>query len=403
MGFSKLLGDIAKGTVNNLLGGSPNSVGDSKDARKTGGTIHDWNHAYKVFAGADMLRMPKHKGMFHVSFVFNPDVFTSGGATGLQTTVPRDVLSVLTKSVELPKFTMDYSTLNQYNHTSYNYKKIKFDPITITFHDDMADIVTTFWYFYYAYYFAEGNKSYERGGGGAARPGKDGSGGLFAGLINKGISSIKKSIAGLKDKLAEGIGKKLGFKGGNAAAQKEADEAAKAQAADAYEAFRKYADGIMYDVKESKNISGLHYAWGLNGSAYHVNGAASGKNIPMLQAIEIYPLGNKKASMIVLHNPKIVSWAHDTFEYGAEGTATCQAQFVYEGVTYKDQIDAKTILDDVSMYDRHGAPSKGGGKGLFSFIEKVDGILGKAYRGEQLTGGDIITGLSATKSLFKKG
>jgi hypothetical protein len=103
-----------------------------------------------------------------------------------------------------------------------------------------------------------------------------------------------------------------------------------------------------------------------------------------------------------LQNPKIVSWTGDTFDYSAQGTATCSCSLVYEGVAYKDQIDAKTVLDDVAMYDRHGAPSSGKTGGVFSFIDKVDGILGKVSRNEAITGGDLITGLGAVKSLFKK-
>lgn len=394
MGISKFVKGIAKETINNLLGGGPNGVGDSNPKSLKKGIVQDWTHATKVFAGGDMLRMPKYKGMFHVTFVINPEAFNTGLAP-LKTTVPRDVLSVLTKSVELPKFSMEYSTLNQYNHTSLHYKKMKYEPITVTFHDDMADIVTTFWYFYYAYYFADGSKPYDSAQGGAVL-GK--SGGLFAGLINEGVKALKGAISSGINKLKDKIFKRPPAAPGAAPADKkpEIDEAK-----DPYESFRKYANGIMYGDKGDKFLKDRAFSWGLNGTPYHINGGRE-KNVPFLQAIEIYPLGNKKASMIVLQNPKIVSWNHDTFDYSAQGTATCTASIAYEGVTYKDQIDAKTILDDVSMYDRHGAPGSGKTGGFFSFIDKVDGILGKAARGERLTGGDIITGLGAAKSLFKK-
>lgn len=388
MGFSKFLGQVAKGTINNLLGGGPDNVGGSNPKALGKGVVQDWTHATKVFVGSDLLRAPKYKGMFHVSFVFNNEAI-EGGAKSLLQAVPRDVLSVLTKSIELPKFTMEYSTLNSYNHTTYNYKKIKYEPITVTFHDDMADLVQTFWYFYYAYYFADGGKAYSRGGAAGAS-----GGGFFQGLIKKGLDQLKNAVVG-------GIKKLFGKGGGSNNNNKEKPPAE--QAKDAYEVFRQYANGVLHGDKGSKNIDNRHYTWGLNGSAYHLNGGKQGGGIPLLQAIEIYPLGNKKASMIVLHNPRIVAWNHDTFDYSAQGTATCQATIVYEGVTYSDQIDAKTVLDDVAMYDRHGAPgTKSKGGGIFSFIDKVDGILGKVQRGENLTAGDLITGLTATKSLFKK-
>ncbi len=386
MGFSKFLGQVGKAAIGNLLGGGPDNVGNSNPKALGKGVVQDWTHATKVFVGSDLLRAPKYKGMFHVTFVFNSEALSKAGADSLLQTVPRDVLSVLTKSIELPKFTMEYSTLNSYNHTTYNYKKVKYEPITVTFHDDMADLVQTFWYFYYAYYFADGSKKYTRGGGAA------GGGGFFQGLIKKGLDKLKKAVVSGISKLFKKPGS------GN-------DKTPPAeQATDAYESFRQYANGILHGDKGTKDIKNRHYTWGLNGSAYHLTGGDQGAGIPLLQAIEIYPLGNKKASMIVLHNPRIVAWQHDTFDYSAQGTATAQATIVYEGVTYSDQIDAKTVLDDVAMYDRHGAPgTKSKGGGIFSFIDKVDGILGKLDRKEPITAGDLITGLTATKSLFKGG
>jgi hypothetical protein len=394
MGVSSFIKGIAKDTVNNLLGGGPNGVGDSSPQGLKSGIVQDWTHATKVFAGGDMARMPKYKGMFHVKFVLNPMATSKDGGLAAVTDLigkNSDTFSVLTKSVELPKFSMDYSTLNQYNKASYNYKKIKYDPITITFHDDMSDIVTTFWYFYYAYYFADGSKPYTSGSGPAVA-GAGGSGGLFAGLINKGIDTLKKQVLG-------GI-TKLFSKGKTAGgATPPGGDNVLSDSNNPYEGFRKYANGIVYDAPASGNPK-HGYNWGLNGSPYHLNGGDK-VNIPFLQAIEIYPLGLKQASVIVLQNPKIVSWTGDTFDYSAQGTATCSCSLVYEGVAYKDQIDAKTVLDDVAMYDRHGAPGSGKTGGFFSFIDKVDGILGKVSRNEAITGGDLITGLGAVKSLFK--
>ena len=380
-GVSSFIKGIAKGTINNLLGGGPNGVGDSSPQGLKSGIVQDWTHATKVFVGGDMARMPKYKGMFHVKFVLNPQATSRGGLGAVTDLIGKssDTFSVLTKSVEMPKFSMDYSTLNQYNKASYSYKKIKYDPITITFHDDMSDIVTTFWYFYYAYYFADGSKQYTLGGGGGGA-----GGGLFAGLIKKGIDVLKNKVLG-------GITKF--FNKGKTAGGDSAANGGSTDPKDPYENFRRYANGVVYSDGSMPNNS---YSWGLNGSPYHINGHGN-QNIPFLQAIEIYPLGLKQASVIVLQNPKIVSWTGDTFDYSAQGTATCSCSLVYEGVAYKDQIDAKTVLDDVAMYDRHGAPSSGKTGGFFSFIDKVDGILGKASRNEAIGVGDLSTVLGALR------
>jgi len=61
----------------------------------------------------------------------------------------------LVKSVALPKFTVDTQTLNSYNRKKIIQKRITYESLTITFHDDSADIVRNFWFDYFNYYYRD--------------------------------------------------------------------------------------------------------------------------------------------------------------------------------------------------------------------------------------------------------
>jgi hypothetical protein len=59
------------------------------------------------------------------------------------------------KTVQLPKYSFDLHTLNQYNRKRIVQTKIKYDPISITFHDDNADLIRKLWHTYYTYYYKD--------------------------------------------------------------------------------------------------------------------------------------------------------------------------------------------------------------------------------------------------------
>jgi hypothetical protein len=62
---------------------------------------------------------------------------------------------MIVKSVSLPKYTIDVKAHNAYNRKNYVQNNIKYDPVTITFHDDQADNVKQFWYDYYSFYYRD--------------------------------------------------------------------------------------------------------------------------------------------------------------------------------------------------------------------------------------------------------
>jgi hypothetical protein len=64
-------------------------------------------------------------------------------------------LGLLAKSADQPRFSVATETLNQYNKKTIVQNKITYNPVSITFHDDMDNIITDLWKNYYQYYFAD--------------------------------------------------------------------------------------------------------------------------------------------------------------------------------------------------------------------------------------------------------
>ncbi len=86
MGIGSFLSNAVKGATSGIM------VQDG---------MQDWQHAAKVFTAEDMIRSPKMKGMYHVSFIFNEEVMNraKGFAQAMDFSHKADILSVLTKSM----------------------------------------------------------------------------------------------------------------------------------------------------------------------------------------------------------------------------------------------------------------------------------------------------------------
>lgn len=110
--------------------------------------IRSYQHASRIFVDANYRLSPKYGFLFYVEFDFNPLI------TNVSNTQAQE-LGMIVKNVNLPKFTMDVKAHNAYNRVNLVQNKIKYDPITITFHDDQADNVRNFWYDYYSFYYRD--------------------------------------------------------------------------------------------------------------------------------------------------------------------------------------------------------------------------------------------------------
>jgi hypothetical protein len=92
-----------------------------------GGQVHDYAHAAQTFRTNNYARAPKSKYLFQVNFVLSSEAPVN---------VSTREITYLVKNIDLPKFTMDVKDLNQYNRHTYIQDRIKYEPITIKFHDD---------------------------------------------------------------------------------------------------------------------------------------------------------------------------------------------------------------------------------------------------------------------------
>ncbi|MCX7180697.1 MAG: hypothetical protein NTX56_18680, partial [Proteobacteria bacterium] len=123
----------------------------------TGDTIKDWDHASRLYVANNYNLAPKNSFLFHVFFDVNRAALNvnlaASTANGMGDTNKQKELGMLVKSVQLPKYNADMSTLNAYNRPHVIQKKMHHSPVQITFHDDSANIVRNFWYDYYSYYY----------------------------------------------------------------------------------------------------------------------------------------------------------------------------------------------------------------------------------------------------------
>jgi hypothetical protein len=112
--------------------------------------LKDYQHASKTFTTNAYANTPKFKWLFHVYFEINKTLLTDNQAS----VFPSDANhGILVKSIELPKFNIPLTELNQYNRKRYVQTKINYEPVRITFHDDNDDLIRHLWYTYYSYYY----------------------------------------------------------------------------------------------------------------------------------------------------------------------------------------------------------------------------------------------------------
>jgi hypothetical protein len=126
-------------------------------------TLRDYQHAAKLF-NVDQFRLaPKFKFQFHVAFGINSAALKSIDL------VQRfgSEINMMVKAVDLPSFTMQTETLNQYNRKKVVQFQQKYGDINVKFHDDNMGLINQLWQNYYSYYYADSTSaqtsgSYER-------------------------------------------------------------------------------------------------------------------------------------------------------------------------------------------------------------------------------------------------
>jgi hypothetical protein len=117
--------------------------------------LSDYGHASKLFRPNNMELLPKQSFLFHVFFEIDPVVAAQINATLRTTYDARFNVGLLAKRVQLPRFNIDTKVYNAYNRKNIIQQKIKYDPVSITIHDDSANIARNLWLDYYNWYYAD--------------------------------------------------------------------------------------------------------------------------------------------------------------------------------------------------------------------------------------------------------
>ena len=126
---------------NNIWGDILQSIAPNQNVR-------DYQHAARTFIDGLYRLSPKLNNLFHVFIDVNPALSNMDSLSQIET-------GLMAKQVQLPKFTVQTKTHNAYNRKTIQQERVTYDPVTITFHDDSADIVRKFWYNYYSYYYRD--------------------------------------------------------------------------------------------------------------------------------------------------------------------------------------------------------------------------------------------------------
>lgn len=236
--------------------------------------LRDYTHASKTFTSNAYELKPRFKFLFHVSFTLNYDQIPSlQGAMGLGDKVN---LSYLVKTVDLPKYSIDTHTLNQYNRKRVVQTKINYDPVTIAFHDDGGDVMRNMWYNYYSYYYKDPTQKY-----------------LSPNNTNGSQGASENEVTGF-----------------------------------GYNQRDIYKDSRIGDVSD----------WGYIGESISDGNTCritdNGKP-PFFRDIRIYGMDQHRFAEYVLINPLITNFTHDQYNYSeGGGTMTNTMTLAYETVKY---------------------------------------------------------------------
>jgi hypothetical protein len=133
-------------SINTLL--RPSSTRYDINGNQGVEVLRDYRHAARIFTDSNFRLTPKYNFLFYVEFDFNPLI------TNISNRAAQE-LGMIVKSVTLPKYTIDNKTHNAYNRKNLVQNRISYDPVSITFHDDQADNVRSFWYDYYSFFFRD--------------------------------------------------------------------------------------------------------------------------------------------------------------------------------------------------------------------------------------------------------
>lgn len=295
----------------------------------TGQGLRDYQHASRTFTTNAFELKPRYKFLFHVSFTINTGdipylrgVFGSGDVAEL---------SLLVKTVDLPKYNVQTTTLNQYNRKRLVQTKIDYQPVNITFHDDGGDNARRLWYYYFSYYYNDPSQQY-----------------LSPNVTNGSVGASQNRTTG------------FGY-----------------PRSDIYSDTLQFAD------------------WGYSGENWKAGSSDPNGKPAFFKDIRIYGMDQRKFAEYILINPIVKSWNHDTYDYSqGSGTMQHSMTLEYETVKYYEGAMSRGGRADQNVqgfggpghYDttlspiaRPGSNSTVFGQG--GLLDAADGILGDLQSG----------------------
>ena len=137
------MANFIKGFLDNVVSGALNPKG----------TLADYAHGARLYVDDSHRLSPKVKFLYHVSLDINREA-----ASVIPQLAQKHIneLNMLVKSVDLPRYNVQTDVKHQYNRKRVVQKRIDYQPITVTFHDDAFGVTTALWEAYYRYYFRDG-------------------------------------------------------------------------------------------------------------------------------------------------------------------------------------------------------------------------------------------------------
>lgn len=113
--------------------------------------LRDYTNASKIFRTDVYKHSPKLKFLFHTYFDINPEAYNENLNTGRN-------FGLVVRDVKLPSYSFNTTVYNQYNRKRIVQTKIKYEEVSVTFHDDNSNMITKLWEAYYLYYYKDGSK-----------------------------------------------------------------------------------------------------------------------------------------------------------------------------------------------------------------------------------------------------
>jgi hypothetical protein len=116
--------------------------------------LRDYQHASRMYVTDTYARAPKVGFLYFVQFNINKAALLD--TTWSKSNKGIDIVGLLVKSVDLPKFNIATEILNQYNRKTVVQTKLSYGNVNMSFHDDNSDISTNLWKNYYKFYYTDG-------------------------------------------------------------------------------------------------------------------------------------------------------------------------------------------------------------------------------------------------------